>query len=183
MLFRSLDRFMMRLSSTARVPVTVLFGRSPAGMNATGQSDLDNFYNEIKASQRSQLRPRLTRLIRLLMLSRKGPTNGKDVDSWEVKFNPLEQQSPLEEAQEYNERATADSTYVRDGVLLPEEVAQSRFTEVGYSRQINIDEDLRRKEETESDAINEAIKRMQGNGSNPQSSNETKSSTEESDVT
>lgn len=34
------DRVMMDVAGAARTPVTKLFGRSPAGMNATGESDL-----------------------------------------------------------------------------------------------------------------------------------------------
>ena len=34
------DRFMMDVAGAAETPVTKLFGRSPAGMNATGESDM-----------------------------------------------------------------------------------------------------------------------------------------------
>ena len=34
------DRFMMDLAGAAETPVTKLFGCSPAGMNATGESDI-----------------------------------------------------------------------------------------------------------------------------------------------
>jgi len=42
------DRFMMDVAGAAETPVTKLFGRSPAGMNATGESDMQNYYDTIE---------------------------------------------------------------------------------------------------------------------------------------
>src|SRR5581483_2247399 len=39
-----IDRISERLASAAEYPLTVLMGSSPAGMNATGESDLEIFY-------------------------------------------------------------------------------------------------------------------------------------------
>ena len=51
------DRFMMDVAGAAEIPVTKLFGRSPAGMNATGESDMQNYYDTIEERQESELRP------------------------------------------------------------------------------------------------------------------------------
>ena len=34
----------LNLSAKTHIPMTKLFGRSPAGMNATGESDLQNYF-------------------------------------------------------------------------------------------------------------------------------------------
>jgi phage-related protein (TIGR01555 family) len=39
-----LDRFLQIVSGAADIPATRLLGQSPAGMNATGESDLRNYY-------------------------------------------------------------------------------------------------------------------------------------------
>ena len=39
------DRVMMDVAGASRTPVTKLFGRSPAGLNATGESDMRNYYD------------------------------------------------------------------------------------------------------------------------------------------
>src|SRR5690606_930445 len=38
------ESFMLDVSGAAQIPVTKLFGRSPAGFQATGESDLRNYY-------------------------------------------------------------------------------------------------------------------------------------------
>lgn len=52
-----LDRFMQLVSAAADIPVTRLFGQSPAGMNATGDSDLKNYYDRISSMQTIELQP------------------------------------------------------------------------------------------------------------------------------
>jgi phage-related protein (TIGR01555 family) len=61
-----MDRFALRLSAGARQPATLLFGQSPAGLQATGTSDIRFFYDQIAAMQNAQLRPKLERLVSLI---------------------------------------------------------------------------------------------------------------------
>ncbi|MFQ8761936.1 MAG: anti-CBASS protein Acb1 family protein [Intestinimonas sp.] len=51
------------LSGASRIPVTKLFGRSPAGMNATGESDLRNYYDYVDTLREAKLRPILEKLL------------------------------------------------------------------------------------------------------------------------
>lgn len=60
------------LSGASRIPVTKLFGRSPAGMNATGESDLINYYDYVDTLRESQLRPILERLLPVIYMSEWG---------------------------------------------------------------------------------------------------------------
>jgi len=64
-----LETFMLDLSGAAGIPVTKLFGRSPAGMNATGESDLQNYYDSIEEMQESELRPVFDRLLPVMCMS------------------------------------------------------------------------------------------------------------------
>ena len=57
------------LSGASRIPMTKLFGRSPAGMNATGESDLTNYYDYIDTLRESRLRPILQQLLPVLAMS------------------------------------------------------------------------------------------------------------------
>ena len=57
------------LSGASGIPVTKLFGRSPAGMNATGESDLQNYYDRIDSNRESKLRPILERLLPVMCMS------------------------------------------------------------------------------------------------------------------
>ena len=61
---------MLRLASAARMPITVLMGQSPAGMNATGESDIRWFYDTIASSQENIVQPAIEYILRLIFLSK-----------------------------------------------------------------------------------------------------------------
>lgn len=63
------DSMCLDLAGAARIPVTKLFGRSPAGMNATGESDLRNYYDYVDTLRESKLRPILEKLLPVLCFS------------------------------------------------------------------------------------------------------------------
>ncbi|RIY00202.1 DUF1073 domain-containing protein [Aureimonas flava] len=67
-----LDRFLQIASGAADIPATRLLGQSPAGMNATGESDLRNFYDRIAAGQELELRPAMALLDECLIRSALG---------------------------------------------------------------------------------------------------------------
>lgn len=67
-----MDRFAQNSSGAADIPMTRLFGRSPGGMNSTGDSDLRNYYDRIKADQNLRIRPALTTLDECLLYSALG---------------------------------------------------------------------------------------------------------------
>lgn len=63
------DCMMMDVSGASRIPVTKLFGRSPAGMNSTGESDMNNYYDYIDGLRENNLRPVLEKLLPILCMS------------------------------------------------------------------------------------------------------------------
>lgn len=67
-----MDRFAQNSAGAADIPMTRLFGRSPGGMNSTGDSDLRNYYDRIKADQDLKLRPALVLLDECLVRSALG---------------------------------------------------------------------------------------------------------------
>lgn len=142
---KMLDKFMLRLASAAEAPVTILMGQSPAGMNATGESDFRWFYDTIATAQKNDLLPELKKLVRILMLSKDGPTKGVEPDSWSIKFAPLWELTPTEQAALEKTTAEKDVTYINADVILPEEVAVSRFRTEGFSVETQIDRELREK--------------------------------------
>lgn len=80
------DRVMMDVAGAARTPVTKLFGRSPAGMNATGESDMNNYYDYIDGLRENQFRPLLEKLLPIMTLSAWGVIP----DDLDVDFPPLQ---------------------------------------------------------------------------------------------
>lgn len=57
------------LSAQSNIPQTILFGRSPAGMNSTGESDLENYYNSVEHIQTKMLYRNFKKTIDLILLS------------------------------------------------------------------------------------------------------------------
>jgi len=73
------------LSGASRIPMTKLFGRSPAGLNATGESDLTNYYDYIDSLRESKLRPILQKLLPVLAMSAWGCVP----EGMDITFPPL----------------------------------------------------------------------------------------------
>jgi len=93
-----MDRMMQRVAAAAEMPVTLLFGKSPAGLNATGESDIRGWYDTVADAQTDVLKPRLERLVRILMNASDSATGGSEPDSWTIEFKPLWQPNELEQA-------------------------------------------------------------------------------------
>lgn len=120
-----IDRQMMRTSSAADMPVTILFGRSPAGMNATGESDTRAWYDRVSAKRSEELTPKLEQLVRLVMAVDDGPTSGEVLDSFEIEYPPLWQETKKEKADAFKVRADALVALTTAQICLTEEAALS----------------------------------------------------------
>lgn len=138
-----LDRFALRLSAATRIPVCLLMGQSPAGLQATGASDIRFFYDWIKSQQEKILRPRLNRLLSLIFKAKNGPTRGKIPKNWSLSFNTLWQSSETETATLRLQVAQTDQLYIENGVLTADEVSKSRFGGDRYSTETVLDESSR----------------------------------------
>lgn len=134
-----LEKFILRLSQATRIPVSLLMGQSPAGLNATGDADIRYFYDRIKSLQMRMLRPQLNKLLAVLFAAKDGPTRGQEPDSWSVKFAPLWQMSQAERAELYLKTAQADAIYITNNVLDPSEVAVAAFAGDEFSLERKVD--------------------------------------------
>ena len=108
-----MNQFMNRISGAADIPATRLFGISPSGMNATGSSDMNNYYNAIKGRQETRLRPTLETLYDILSMSRLGAL----LDDLVIEFNALYQEPAKDQAQTELFRAQRDQIYLQAGVV------------------------------------------------------------------
>ena len=79
------DSMCLDLSGASRIPATKLFGRAPAGMNATGESDLQNYYDYVDTLRESKLRPIMEKLLPIIAMSVWGGVP-EDMD---IQFPPL----------------------------------------------------------------------------------------------
>lgn len=124
------EQFMMDMAGAAEIPATKLFGRSPQGMNATGESDLRNYCDMIASLQERQLRPALEKLLPVMAVSCWGDVP----EDLEFVFEPIMTSSPAERA-ELLAKITPDVIEAfRAGLLTREEAREelkSRGEELG----------------------------------------------------
>lgn len=118
------DRFAEGISSATGIPATRLFGRSPAGMNATGKSDMQNWYDIVSAYRENQIEPCMTWLIEILQAQKNWK---KKPESLEWEFPSLTEPSESEWADIKKKYAEIDALYIDRGAIDPIEVWQERF--------------------------------------------------------
>ena len=127
------------LSAVTSIPQTILFGRSPAGQNATGKSDLENWYNYVEKIQKLQLKGNMRMLLDVLIAA--GVSQGRIAEKPEIKltFNPLWSVSEDEraaidqqQAQTRQIKAQTAQTYMDMGVLRPSEIRRGLAQESEY---------------------------------------------------
>jgi phage-related protein (TIGR01555 family) len=124
-----LEQTWKRVASAAEMPMTVLMGTSPAGLNATGESDMRLWYDSIQAYREGTLGPAIERIARYL---------ARDLDqslpeSWSIVWPSLWRMTAVEEATYRMQVAQADASYIDKGVLLAEEVALARFASGAFN--------------------------------------------------
>jgi hypothetical protein len=128
-----LQQFALRLAAAAGMPVSLLMGQAPAGLNATGDSEIRWFYDRVASWQRKRMLPQLKRLVGLILKSKEGPADGVEPARWSVINRPLYQMSATEKADRYLKVAQADAVYLTNSVVTAEEVAATRFAGSEYN--------------------------------------------------
>lgn len=111
--------FSVQTAGAADMPYSLLFGQSPAGMNATGEYDINSYYDNILTMQEHTLREPLEELIGYILDSM-----GVQFESMGLIFNTLHQvdKKVLSEIEKSN--AEKDKIYWEMGVLTEEMTAR-----------------------------------------------------------
>lgn len=95
--------FMQIVSGAADIPVTRLLGQSPAGMNATGTSDMKNYHDRIQSIQQLEMTPAMHKMDECIIRSGLGSRPAEVFYTWA----PLEQMSEKEQADIFKTKADA----------------------------------------------------------------------------
>lgn len=111
-----MDAFGQNLAAVAGYPFTVLFGRSPGGMNATGDHDRTNYNREIAMGQNLELAPCLDQIDAALIPSALG---SRPPEVW-YKFAPLSTPTEAEETTRFKTWTEA-AEIVRTSGAIPDE--------------------------------------------------------------
>lgn len=86
------------LSALTNIPQTILFGRSPAGMNATGDSDFESYYNFVEKIQRLMLKRNLRTLLDVVFRAGIASGDVTEEPDYKLEFKPLWSLSDTEQA-------------------------------------------------------------------------------------
>lgn len=135
-----MGKFDVRLAAACEMPLTLLFGTSPGGMNATGESDIRFFYDRVDEYRTSRLEPALRRLIQILFRT---IGNKREPAKWSLKFKPLWQESAKDMASAMLTQAQADNTWIQAQVISPEEVADAHWGQGEYNPHLSLDHESR----------------------------------------
>lgn len=117
-----LVRVFQRLAAAARMPLTILLGISPAGMNATGESDFRGWYDSVDEF-RTEVQPNVIRALTIV---------AQDAgialpDGLTVEWPSLWQYTDAEKADIRTKIAASDVAYISAGVVPAPAVALARW--------------------------------------------------------
>ncbi len=135
-----IQQYYIRLCAAARMPLTVLLGTVPSGMNATGESDLLLYFNSVDVFREAVITPPLKRLVRMAAQA----VGDSDPDSWEICWPELQRPAPLAVATAEKMKIDSAIGLITAMAVLPEEVALS-LDAIAPTLGITLDKEARRK--------------------------------------
>lgn len=139
-----LEKLRIDIIGASQIPHTILFGESPGGLGSTGRSEERDFAKHLGDYQSTHYKRSLQHLMKIIMLSKDGPTNGRLPESWRIKFNDLFELNEREKADVRARVAAVDGRYIQLGVLHPKEVADARYGGSEWSMELTLDPSLPR---------------------------------------
>lgn len=117
---------LLMVAGASDIPVTRFLGQSPGGLNATGESDLRNYYDSVASKQSSELTPALTRLDEVLIRSALGARPEEIYYEW----RPLWQMNDDMKSQIWLRKAQVFQVDINAGLLNSEALAQARTNQL-----------------------------------------------------
>lgn len=121
--------FSIQTSGAADIPYTILFGQSPAGLNATGEHDTRNYYDGIATKQVWDFKPVLLKFLALICQS----TFGRQFTGLNVVFNPLWQLDAKVRSEVEKNNKERDQGYLDMGILTEPQIARQLQIDGVYS--------------------------------------------------
>lgn len=98
------------LSAVTNIPQTKLFGRSPAGENATGEGDMENYYKFVEKIQKLNLKNNMGTLIDAILVAGRYKGEFEEIPDYSLEFKPLWSLSEAEQANVDQTKAATELT-------------------------------------------------------------------------
>jgi uncharacterized protein len=121
-----MQMYLQIASGACDIPVTRFLGQSPAGLNATGDADMRNYYDRIKSDQELRLTPALERLDVAIQMSALGTFDENIFYEW----NSLWQISDSEKATIAGQKATSATLDAQSGLIPFEALVKGRVNQL-----------------------------------------------------
>ena len=110
-----LPQYFSTVSGSSGIPATKFMGKSPDGMNATGEGDEKNYFDMVEGKQKHKLSPIYDRLDPIILMS----ALGKIPDDWTYEYPPLFQVSKKEQSEIDKTDSETIKNYYDMGVVGP----------------------------------------------------------------
>lgn len=133
--------FVEYLQAVTGWPASILMGSSPGGLGKEGRFEERVWSSIVLNWQESYCRRGITKMFRLIMASKSGPTGGNIPKNWRVKFPSTFTETETERLTNDNLIAQRDQVYVSMGALQAVEV-RGRFNKPEFDRELSIDENI-----------------------------------------
>lgn len=126
-----------QMAAIAGIPIVILLGITPSGLNASTDGEIRTFYGWVKAQQEAFFTDNLHRILDILQLHLFGAID----QTIGFAYEPLWELDEAGKAVVRKSDADADTEYLNSGVLSPEEVRRrlAAQEDSGYN-DINVDE-------------------------------------------
>jgi phage-related protein (TIGR01555 family) len=109
------------IACIAKIPAVKLLGISPSGFNATGESDLRNYYDHVATQQEKILRPGLDKALRVLQVA----CLGRVLPEIGFNFASLSRDDERAKAEVQKLKADTAAVYIQAGVLTAEDARET----------------------------------------------------------
>lgn len=121
-----MQMYLMIASASFDVPATRFLSQSPAGMNATGESDVRNYYDNLSSKQNNDLTPALSPLDEVMIRS----ALGSRPDDLFFNWNPLWQLSDEQKSKIAGEKAKVFQVDLDSGLFSPTTMREARANQL-----------------------------------------------------
>ncbi|MDC4618916.1 DUF1073 domain-containing protein [Acinetobacter baumannii] len=121
--------YSIQTSGAADMPYTILFGQSPAGMNATGEHDTRNYYDSIATKQTWMLKPFMMQILDVICQT----TFGRVFPNLDIVFNPLWQLDAKVRSEVEKANSERDAKYLEMGIITEPQIARQLLIDGVYS--------------------------------------------------
>ena len=133
--------YLQTLSAASDIPASRFLGQAPGGLNATGDGDLENYYNNIASYQETKLDPKYEKLFDILGRSVFGKDKWMTIrPKFEVEFEPLWNLKGTEKSQVDSTIVTMLRDLKNDGIIPAEKVIEEINTKKIFPVELSTDE-------------------------------------------